>query len=266
MDEDAQERSYITEQQRPAIRFLVESALRDVVKSHDATRPRSREGWISHLCDTLMSESDTSHRSVISALIASGIPSEEIYNSIVPAAARYLGELWVADKASFVDVTVAAGRLQSLFRINEDDGRGAWPDRSIPLGQSVMMVLPPFENHSLGAFIAADHLRRHGLWVHMAIGLDNHELTKSLRTNRFSMVGISVATWNSVEHAAEVVEYLRAHVRELPPIVIGGRAAGDQQKVIDRTGADFAVRSAREAIEKCGLTTVATSLVLGEGV
>jgi len=174
--------------------------------------------------------------------------------------------LWVADRASFVDVTVGAGRLQALFRASDIKGGGRWLDRAIPLGQSVLMVLPAFEGHSLGGFIAADHLRRHGLWVRMAIALDNWELAQLLESTRFSMVGISVATWNSVENAAEIVDHLRTNVSDLPPIVIGGRVVADAEAVVQRTGADFAVRSAREAIERCGLTTVATSLYAGEGM
>ncbi len=240
--------------------------MRKVVNSHESVLPRSREEWIARLCDALMSESETSHKSVISALLASGVTSEEIYQSYIPAAARYLGELWVADKASFVDVTVGAGRLQGLFRASDGKSGGHWIDRSIPLGQSVLMVLPAFEGHSLGGFIAADHLRRHGVWVRMAIGLDNWELAQLLDSTRFAMVGISIATWGNIDSAAEIVDHLRTNVTDLPPIVIGGRIVDDAEAVVTRTGADFAVRSAREAIERCGLTTVATSLYAGEAV
>lgn len=263
LNEDAHNRPALTGPQQPAIRFLVESALRKLVENNESAKPRTRADWVAYFADALMSETDTSYKSAISSLVASGVSTDEIHQYYVPAAARFLGELWVADRASFVDVTVGAGRLQSLFR---DAGEpGDWLDRSIPLGQSVLMVLPPFEDHSLGGFVAADHMRRHGLWVHMAISLDNWELAQLLRTNRFGMVGITVATWQSVEGTAEIVEYLRKHVSDLPPIAIGGRAVDDAEAVVKTSGADFAVRSAREAIERCGLATVAPSLYASEG-
>ncbi|MEO1749475.1 MAG: hypothetical protein AAFR27_12825, partial [Pseudomonadota bacterium] len=103
LDEDAQNRSGLTESQRPAIRFLVESALRKVVHSQENALPRTRDDWTVRLCDALMSESETSHKAVISSLLASGVSTDEVYQTYIPEAARYLGELWVADRASFVD-------------------------------------------------------------------------------------------------------------------------------------------------------------------
>jgi len=246
--------------QQPAIRFLVESALRTVMSKATHTEPRTRDEWIGRLCEALMSESDNSYQSVIASLISSGVSTEEIFQSYVPAASHYLGELWVSDMASFVDVTVGASRLQGLFRERQADVMASWTDRSIPLGQSVLMVIPEYEQHALGAFVAADNLRRHGLWVHMAIGLTHKELAELAGSGRFAMIGISVATRNSVEKTTELVDYIRSKADYVPPIIIGGRAVEADPKAVSKTGADFAVSTAREAIEKCGLSSVAEAL------
>ena len=131
---------------------------------------------------------------------------------------------------------------------------------TIPLGQSVLMIIPTFEQHSLGAFVAADNLRRHGIWVHMAFALEAHEIAELITHNRFMMVGLSLATSGGVEKTTVLVEYLRAKIDHVPPIVVGGAVVVDRAQVQRRTGADFAVKSAREAIEKCGLSTVGVSL------
>lgn len=246
--------------QQPGIRFLVESALRTVMSNSGHAEPRTRDEWIGRLCEALMSESDSSYRSVIASLVASGVSTEEVFQSYVPAASHFLGELWVSDQASFVDVTVGASRLQGLFRERQADVMAGWSDRSIPLGQSVLMIIPEFEQHALGAFVTADNLRRHGLWVHMAIGLTYDELAELSGSSRFAMIGISIATRNSVEKTTKLVDYLRSNTGYLPPIVIGGRAVEADPKAVTRTGADFAVRTAREAIEKCGLSSVAEAL------
>jgi len=249
--------------QHPAIRFLVESALRKVMSTKEADAPRGRDEWVAYLATSLMSDSETSHRAAIASLLASGVRSEELFDTYVPAAAHRLGELWVKDKVSFVDVTVAASRLQALFR-GRPDGTGRVDGGAIPLGESVLMAIPAFEDHSLGAFVAADQLRRHGLWVHMAIGLTNQEFAGLLETRRFSLLGLSAGTWNTLEKLTEVVDYLRANLQHVPPIVIGGRVVKDPAKIIERTGADFAVRTAREAVEKCGLSTVRSALTAEE--
>ena len=107
---------------------------------------------------------------------------------------------------------------------------------------------------------AADNLRRHGLWVHMAIGLKDAELTQLVNSQRFSMVGLSIATPNAVEKTTDLVDYIRSNSEHTPPIVVGGRMVEESEKLVLRTGADFAVKSAREAIEKCGLASVAEAL------
>jgi methanogenic corrinoid protein MtbC1 len=259
-DETKHDKSGTRGPQGSAIRILVESAIRKVASNYTDNRPRTRDEWVDRFCEALMSEAETSHHAVISSLISSGVSSERFYQEYVPAAAHRLGEMWISDRASFIDVTLGASRLQALFRAAGEGREGHWPDRSIPLGQSVLLVIPAFEQHSLGAFVAADNFRRNGVWVRLCIGLDERELAEVLRTSRFSMVALSLSTWKSVENAGNLVKFLREHVDNLPPVVIGGRIVSERAPVEKTTGADFAVKSVREAIERCGLATVSEPL------
>ena len=264
MKDDANEQGDVP---APAMRYLVESALRQVKSSKESAGPRTRDEWVAALCEALMSDSEASHHAVLSSLIASGVTMEQIHQVFVPAAARYLGELWVSDDASFVDVTVAAGRLQSIFRARANEGEagaGRWVDRTVPLGHSVLMVIPEFEQHTLGAFVAADKMRRHNIWVRMAIGLEMSELTNLISNNRFSMVGLTAASSKSVEKSAHLVDHLRSKADHLPPLVLGGSAVDDKVHVQRRTGVDFAVKSAREAVEKCSLACVEDWIMIDE--
>lgn len=262
--EDSSEGPGIPETQQPALRSLVESALRTLASNKAGAEPKCREQWITELCEALMSDSETSHRTLIARLGATGVGAEDILQNYIPAAARRLGEMWLMDEASFVDVTVGASRLQALFRERGGRETGQWTDRSIPLGQSVLMVIPQFEQHSLGAFVTADNLRRHGLWVHMAVGLTHEEIVELLHSSRFAMVGITVGSEASIDLATGVIRHLRAHAAHVPPIVVGGQAAAGRREVERRTGADFVVQSAREAIERCGLSTIAEPLAFDQ--
>ncbi|MAM62904.1 cobalamin-dependent protein [Maritimibacter sp. UBA3975] len=244
---------------QPAIRLLVESALKTVKSTRQNGVPQTRRGWVEYIAASLVSDSETSHHSAIAALMSTGTSSEEIYDYYVPEAARYLGSLWVKDEASFVDVTIGAARLQALFRARKRE-TGQRLDGTIPLGESFLMVTLDFEDHSLGAFVAADKLRQHGLWVHMGVGMNAEEVGELLSQRHFSAVGFSAATWNTVEKITDVVDYLRTRLEQVPPIVIGGRVTETADKVIERTGADFVARTPREAIEKCGLSTIAPEL------
>ncbi|WP_245189096.1 cobalamin B12-binding domain-containing protein [Mameliella alba] len=245
-----------------AIRFLVEAALKSVADKRRIQSPQTKDDWIDRLCEEIMSASETSHQAVLSSLIATGVTSDEVLGDYVPAVARRIGELWVQDKATFVQVTIGAARLQALFQNRTDLPRGTWLDRTVPLGQSILMILPAVEDHTLGAFVAADQFRRHGLWVRMAIRLSNAELLRVVEEGRFSMLGISMATYKSVENVQEIIKNLKSSLDRCPPIVVGGKYVADSDGVEVLTGADLAVRSAREAIEGCGLASVAKSLTV----
>lgn len=251
---------------KEGIRFLVESALRKVVsEKQNGVAPRNREEWMTRLCAALTDESDQAHRGLIAAMMANGIPSAEIYDSYLPDAARMLGEMWVQDRASFVDVTVGASRLQELLRGRELTGAHSMLDRSIPLGQSVLMVVPIFEDHSIGAFVVADQFRRHGLWVHMGIGLETNELQELVGSGRFAMVGITSGCAKTLEPLSELIQKLRSSVQNCPPIVVGGHIVTKSRDAEKRIGADFVVRTAREAIERCGLASVVEPLSIDVG-
>lgn len=252
-DDDLAAASGAAEGKGSGIQYLVESALRSVATNSHDTQPKTRRGWVELICDTLMSDSDSSHRAVISSLIATGVSQREILDSVVPAASRMLGQMWLEDRASFVDVTLGASRLQAIYRESGDVGRDHILDRTIPLGQSVLMVVPEFEQHSLGAFSAADQFRRYGFWVRMAIGLDHHELSKLVNYGGFSLVGLTVGSFKTIEQVTELIDYLRAKAPTCPPIFVGGNVVEDTRLIERRTGADYAVRSVREAIERCGL-------------
>ena len=242
------------------IRFLVESALRSVASHRNHAKPASRSEWIQYFCDALIAESETAYRSVISDLVLNGFEPDDIYQSVVPDAARLLGEMWLYDEATFVDVTTGASRLQGLLREKKQDDKGFWMDRSIPLGQSILLVIPQFEDHSLGAFVAADQFRRHGIWVHLAIGLEAGEVVDLVAGGRFAMVGFTLSTGNSLDKMTDMVSDIRAGVSECPPLIIGGSVVEQISTVADQTGATYAVNSVREAIERCSLASVAEPL------
>jgi len=239
------------------IRFLVESALRSVASHKNHAKPASRLEWVRHLCDALISGSDTAYRSVITDLVLNGFEQDEIYQTIVPDAARHLGEMWLHDETTFVEVTTAATRLQCLLREKKTDDNRIGMDRSIPLGQSILLVIPQFEDHSLGAFVAADQFRRHGVWVHLGIGMESEEVVNLVANGRFAMVGFTLSNGNSIDKMTCMLSDIRAGVSHCPPLIIGGNVVEQCSTVADQTGATYAVKSVREAIERCSLVSVA---------
>lgn len=242
---------------RPAIRLLVRSALSEVMSGRNNVQPGSRPDWVAHLADALISPSEAPHRSVLSSLIASGVSSEEILQRYVPDAARRLGEQWCDDAVSFVDVTIGAARLQKLFHGGGWAAGTALSGTGLALGHSVLMIAPRFEQHSLGAFVVADDLRRRGFWVHMALHLHPDELVSLIAESRFSMLGLTLATAESLGEAAELVDYIRGNTKFVTPVVIGGRVMQTVEDPVLRCGADHAAANADDMVAVCNLPSAA---------
>jgi len=239
---------------QPAFQILAEAALRTLAAKGGASAPQTHDQWINFLCNAVLAAGDAKHELAVTQLMSSGASSDEVLHHLVPAVARRLGDMWVGDEASFVDVTVGSARLQRLFAVREEDAHPLMPRRKPTHGDNVLMVVPEFEQHTLGAFVAADEMRQVGIWARVGLLMSAHEVCDVLRANHFDMLGISVGSRDSVERAADFVDYIRKNANEVPPVVVSGNAVGRMDVLRSQTGADFVVSSVREAIECCNLT------------
>ncbi len=194
---------------------------------------------------------DVQHRvEVLDHLRQIGVSDQEIVDRIIPSAARRIGEQWVRDELSFVEVTIGASRMQDLAR--SLGGRSSSIPTTIPLGFNALLIVPKEEQHTMGAFVAADQLRRRGLWVHMAIGQDATELNRTVTNDHFSMIGISAASRASLKSVKTIVQILKEREQSIP-IVLGGNILNVVEGVEYRTGVDVATSNVDTAIGVCGL-------------
>lgn len=210
-----------------------------------ARRPATAEARFAErveaLCAALIQEDGARAKLLLSQMAARGVTAEEIIDRYAPAAARLLGERWVSDELSFAEVSIGAARLQESVRSVEDEAprRGVGRIGAIPLGQSVLIVAPDFEQHTLGAFVAAARLRRMGFWSHVSVGLTHGELVDLTATQRFAAVGISASSRRFLDPVRKLVESLRSCADFTGVIGVGGWITRLGAEVTDYTGADI---------------------------
>jgi methylmalonyl-CoA mutase cobalamin-binding subunit len=224
-----------------------------VVAAGGTVRPkRSREDRVGDLCEAVIAPDDSRRHAVIAQMIASGITSTDIAEVFVPLTARKLGEAWVDDTLSFSQVTIGATRLQEMVRAlgKGDLGNGV----TVPLGHRVLLVIPPEEDHTLGAFVAANQFRRYGLWVHLAIGQTPAEVAETVMSQHFEMIGISGAGRRALDSVRQLVSTVKLQCPNCAPVVVGGNVCSFGDHVQEFTGADFVTTSPRKAMGFCGLT------------
>ncbi|WP_116132298.1 B12-binding domain-containing protein [Tropicimonas sp. IMCC34043] len=249
--DNASSRSTQCTPSRAEIRQLAELAL-DIVAHKAGPPPReTEESRVRDLCNSMLHHSRCYQQIVLSRLAASGIGAAEIFERYLPAVADMLGERWVRDEITFVDVTHASIRLQEVVR---HYGRQyAGEDLRLSCGQAVLMCVPRFEQHSLGAFMAANQLRRLGLVVQMGIGFSENEIIESMKHHNFSMIGLSASSQKSVAPLCRLVNNLRRSLPESVPIIIGGKVVNCGVDIQQVTGADMATIDVQDAAKRCGM-------------
>lgn len=225
--------------------MLIDDVLQRVAANKGIFAPHKRdmgdavkESQIDALCDALISEDAASARRLIRSVQASGVSADALYLDYIAAAARRMGDRWVADCSSFVDVTLAGGRLFSLVR---DLAPAFTQVEQGPLrGHRILIAPIPGETHSLGSAIAAEYFRRSRWDVTLMSGASLLEIQNTVGAKRFPVVGLSAGSRRMMEPLYDTVRAVRAAHPEAV-ICIGGHILELEPEVASMVDADYSV-------------------------
>lgn len=184
-------------------------------------------------------------------LVRQKVTAGAVADLYIPAVARALGEDWMEDRASFLEVTLATARMQALLRAIGT----AWTadTGSAPDDRALLLVVPAREQHTLGAMVLLGQLRRIGISVRLLIGPGEQELGAALRGGTFRGALISAACADHLAEIQQLVAQMRAACRVGLPIVVGGHVVECGKDVLALTGADAVATSLGEALAVCGM-------------
>ena len=160
------------------------------------------------------------------------------------------GDLWVDDRASFFDVTVAVSRLRAIIHdwleMHPQPGSPASEDK-----RSIMLAKLHSEAHSIGLVIA-DWCFRSAGWI-VSGGEDRNvdeRLFEDLRARPFAVLGLSVGSDTPEEELRRTIEAAKAQsMNAALKVCIGGAYVSLNDNICERVGADFAVKDALEAVQ-----------------
>lgn len=185
------------------------------------------------------------------ALHERGYPLEQIFADLIAPAARLLGQKWIDDELDFLDVTVAAGRLQRVVMcLRQSHGAAGL------LREAMLLTCAPGEQHTLGLQLAAEYLTEAGLEVVPFIAADFGEIENVLRSRSFSYVGISIGSQSLIGAALSAIECSRAAAKSSSlKVIVGGAAILENACLTSSaTGADCVARDLGQAlafVEQC---------------
>ena len=238
------------------IRGLARRAI-GVVAAGKPSRETPVSERLSALSDASISTDVSACHAVLTRLREEGIGAGDIIDTVIPAAARLLGDRWFRDEISFADVTIGTARLQESVRAlaARDDSRGRKGSGGTPT-RKVLLVLPRGEDHSLGVIVLADQFRRLGYQVTVAVDRHPRQIVDLIQKDHFAMVGISVSGRRTLASAKDMVEKIRESVTRFVPVVLGGPYAMTNPESLSVTQADHVVVDAPTALKACGLPMV----------
>jgi len=208
---------------------------------------------IAELSRIALKQEPASISEIVTHAIRTGIPTERIVDHIIPEVARNLGDAWCVDQISFADVTIGVARLQAMLRDVEPATRSDLCEHAE--SSTVLLAVAETTHHTLGAMVLAIQLRRVGLSVRLLLGATQQLVRQTCSATDYDAVFISANISDSLENLRRIVDSTKRDIGHTPPVVVGGSLLETQPDIVALTGADYAAKTADEAIALCNLKT-----------
>lgn len=174
---------------------------------------------------------------IMGAFRQARIPDPQITDLYLPCAARAFGEGWLQDRLTFSQVTVGVLRLQEVLHHLDTEGELGGPNA---LGVDAALVLvPPGEQHTLGALLLALGLRRRGVSVSLQFAPAMPDLSRLLADRSFDVAFISLGSTERLETCVQLVKTLKRLTRGRMRVAVGGAAIDSCREALATDGADL---------------------------
>jgi methanogenic corrinoid protein MtbC1 len=210
-----------------------------------------RETLVSELIAAATSGTKEAFSTLLAEMRRSRISLAALADIYIPEAARRLGQAWQDDQLSWMDVSIGAGRMQSLLR---EIGLAWSADQADDTGNgTVMLIVPDREQHTLGPMVAMGQMRRYGISVCLRIAPNNNELRTIVASRKFDGIFISVSTKDKFDDVRKTVQFLKSVMKPACPIIVGGAVMSKVENLAALTGGDFSSNDIGAALEVIGL-------------
>ncbi|NIJ07573.1 methanogenic corrinoid protein MtbC1 [Sphingomonas vulcanisoli] len=189
---------------------------------------------------------DSRLNALIADLVADGWVGDALVQHLLEPTARLLGDTWLADDCTELDLTIALSMLQLAGHTVHSQPS---PDSIRKSRYSVLLATAPGEPHILGSTLLGDMFINAGWDVDMVSPESDEALTRQLRSQRPDAVDIALSDALPRQHALallrETVEKARhALPNEVIVVSVGGRLFAEAAATALSVGADHARRTA----------------------
>ncbi len=203
---------------------------------------REIEGFVA----LLRNGTDAELAAAVAAIQRRGFAVDAIFLELFAPAARYLGDLWVADRCDFSTVTICLGRLQRLLR--EWSPAFGQEVEHPANGRRMLLAQHPEEQHSFGLSMVAEFFRRAGWEVLGGVGGAVPDPSAQVSREWFDVVGFSIGSETRIDWLKERIAQVRKVSRNRSVVVlVGGPLFVLQPAWAQSVGADAAGQDGAQA-------------------
>lgn len=174
-----------------------------------------------------------------------GLTNESILLDFLAPSVRHLGDMWLADRCSFCDVTLAVTKvLQQMHLFLAELSSSAWSDR-----RSIALWPVPGDMHTFGSAMLAGLFRLRGWSVHHETLDDPILIAPVLGVRSFALVGFSLGDPRLLYVLEECIRAVRLTSRNREVIVmVGGPAFAARDGLADGLDVDVVANGADDAL------------------
>lgn len=183
---------------------------------------------------------------LIGELVAKGWSSNALVTHLLEPTARAMGDAWLADDCSELDLTIGLSMLQLAGHAIH---AGSTADTIRKRRYNILLATAPGEPHMLGSTLLGDIFTNAGWIVDMTFPDSNEALAKQLRAQRPDAVDIALSDALPRQHAIATLRETVAKSRaasadEMIVVSVGGRLFAEAAATALTVGADHARETA----------------------
>lgn len=234
--------------------LMLTHVLPQVVQHHTETRGalkvRSKyftDREITRFVDSAVAGNTKALTDTIALARKMDVSFEDIWLGLLQPAARHLGDRWATDVCNFATVTLAMCQLHSLLRAYSPMFSAV--PTGPPLSHRVLVTPAADEQHSFGAVMLAEFMRRERCEIVMGPFPTARALQTAVRQDFFTVIAFSLSCETKVgELARQIANVRRASQNPAVAILVGGNVFNEHPELVSRVGADWTAQDARETI------------------
>lgn len=181
-------------------------------------------------------------REVVEAVLASGVPIEDVYMDIFAPALAEVGHMWALDELNVAQEHYATSVTQALIATLAAD-----PPAGDGQGRLAVVTSTPDELHLLGVQMVSDVLQREG-WEVLNLGAATPaaDLVELIEAECPDLLALSASTAGRLPGVTEALRAV-AEVDPKPFVVVGGSLFnGSAGEFARELGADLVLSDLRE--------------------